>query len=321
MDFIGPLPNDQGFDCILSMTDRLGSDLKIIPTNMDISAPALAKLVFDHWYCDNGLPLEWVSDCDKLFVSDFWKTLNGLTGVKIKMSSSFHPETDGSSSNKTINQAIHFYVEWNQMGWVNALPKIRFDIMNSVHASTGLSMFELRYGSSPRVLPPLVGDINVKHCDPAESADDAESFLQSIALTVREARDNLTLAEVVQAYQADKNCGPCELFEEGNLVILSTYHRREVFKKSGEKRAAKFCAHFDGPYEVIQAFPETSHYTLDMPNQPNVLPSFYVDQLKRYVPNKASLFPGRERHMPELAIVDGQEEFFIERILDLRARG
>lgn len=48
MDFIGPLPVDQGFDCILTMTDCLGSDLKIIPTNLDISAPALAKLVFDH---------------------------------------------------------------------------------------------------------------------------------------------------------------------------------------------------------------------------------------------------------------------------------
>jgi hypothetical protein len=32
MDFIGPLPLDEGFDCILSMTDRLGSDVRIIPT-------------------------------------------------------------------------------------------------------------------------------------------------------------------------------------------------------------------------------------------------------------------------------------------------
>ena len=27
MDFIGPLPLDDGFDCILSMTDCLGSDI------------------------------------------------------------------------------------------------------------------------------------------------------------------------------------------------------------------------------------------------------------------------------------------------------
>ena len=33
MDFIGLLPLDDGFDCILSMTDRLNSDICIIPTH------------------------------------------------------------------------------------------------------------------------------------------------------------------------------------------------------------------------------------------------------------------------------------------------
>ncbi|KAJ3803723.1 hypothetical protein F5876DRAFT_13334, partial [Lentinula aff. lateritia] len=100
---------------------------------------------------------------------------------------------------------------------------------------------ELRYGRSPRVIPPLIVDDSASAGtkDPSQDAQDAREFLDGINLTVREAKDNLTLAKVVQAYQADKNRGPCELFEEGDLVMLSTYHRREVFKKAGEKRAAK----------------------------------------------------------------------------------
>ncbi|KAJ3803648.1 hypothetical protein F5876DRAFT_54270, partial [Lentinula aff. lateritia] len=49
-----------------------------------------------------------ISDQDELFVSDFWRTLNKLTGVKIKMSSFFHPKMDrlSKSSNKTINQSV-----------------------------------------------------------------------------------------------------------------------------------------------------------------------------------------------------------------------
>jgi len=45
-------------------------------------------------------------------------------GVKLKMSTAYHPETDGSSerTNKTVNQALQFHVECNQMGWVRALP-------------------------------------------------------------------------------------------------------------------------------------------------------------------------------------------------------
>ncbi|KAJ3893145.1 hypothetical protein GG344DRAFT_10228, partial [Lentinula edodes] len=111
--------------------------------------------------------------------------------------------------------------------------------MNSVNSSTGFSMFELRYGRCPRVIPPLINDNSVIGRKASQDALAAKKFLADITATVREARDNLTLAKVVQAYQADKNRGPCELFEEGDWVMLSTYHRREVFKKAGEKRAAK----------------------------------------------------------------------------------
>jgi hypothetical protein len=104
MDFIGPLPLDNNFDCILSITDRLGSDVRIVPTNSNINAEDLALVFFNNWYCENGLPENIVCDRDKLFVSKFWKALTKLTGIKLKMSSAYHPETDGSSerSNKTI---------------------------------------------------------------------------------------------------------------------------------------------------------------------------------------------------------------------------
>jgi hypothetical protein len=86
IDFIGPLPEDEKFNCILSMTDRSGSDVRIVPTRTNISAENAAALFFEHWYCENGLPLEIVSDRDKLFVSKFWKALHKLSGVKLKMS-------------------------------------------------------------------------------------------------------------------------------------------------------------------------------------------------------------------------------------------
>ena len=46
------------------MTDRLGSDVHIIPTTMKAIAEDTALLVFNHWYCENGLPLDFVSDRD-----------------------------------------------------------------------------------------------------------------------------------------------------------------------------------------------------------------------------------------------------------------
>jgi hypothetical protein len=124
IDFIGPLPEDSGYNCITTFTDRLGADFQLAATRTNITAEDFALLFFEKWYCENGLPLEIISDRDKLFVSKFWKALHKLTGVKLKLSTAFHPETDGTSerTNKTVNQCIRYHVARNQRGWVRALP-------------------------------------------------------------------------------------------------------------------------------------------------------------------------------------------------------
>jgi Integrase zinc binding domain len=112
MDFIGPLPIDDSFDCILTITDCLGCNICLVPTRCNITAEELAVIFFDNWYCKNGLPLNIACDHDKLFVSRFWSSLIKLTGVKLKMSSAYHPQTDGASkcTNKTVNQLLRYHV-------------------------------------------------------------------------------------------------------------------------------------------------------------------------------------------------------------------
>jgi Integrase zinc binding domain len=87
IDFIGPCPTDDGFDGIVTITDCLGADIHIAPTHMDITAECFTVQFFNLWYCENGLPLNIVSNRDKIFVSKFWKALMKLTGIKLKMSS------------------------------------------------------------------------------------------------------------------------------------------------------------------------------------------------------------------------------------------
>lgn len=47
VNFISHLPQDEGFDCIVTMTDRLGSDIRIIPTRTDITAEDFVVLFFN----------------------------------------------------------------------------------------------------------------------------------------------------------------------------------------------------------------------------------------------------------------------------------
>jgi hypothetical protein len=196
LDFVGPLPEDEGHNCILTLTNRLGSDIHLIPTRTDISTTKLAAIFFNEWYCKNGLPLELISDRDKLFISKFWKALHTLTGVHLKMSTVYHTQTDGVSecTNKTLNQCVQFCVEQNQKGWVCALPIIRFHIMSSVNALTGFSGFQLRMGQNPCIIPLLVPGMVSEETSETSAA---RSVISQIEADIAETKNALLGAKIL----------------------------------------------------------------------------------------------------------------------------
>jgi len=78
---------------------------------------------------------------------------------------------------------------------------------------------------------------------------------------------------------------------------------------------------FDGPYTIVSANPESSTYTLDLPDHTNVYPTFHVSELKRHVPNNAELYPSRELQRPAPFVTSsGTSEWEIDEILDKRTR-
>jgi hypothetical protein len=299
---------------------QIGSDVRIIPTNINITAEDLAVIFFNNWYCENGLPDDIVCDCDKIFVSRFWKALTKLSGVKLKMSTAYHPETDGSSerSNKTINQMLRYHVRRNQKGWVRALPRIRFQIMNTVNASTGFSGFQLHLGRSPRVMPQIVPNTLPLELQTAGNA--ASDIIRRLTDDVAEARDNLLLTKITQAYHTSASRAPDPMYNKGDMVMLSTANRRHEYKKKGEKRSAKFFPRWDGPYRIINSHPEASTYTLDI--RTNTYPVYHTAQLKKHHANDNNLFPSRQlAHPGPIVTSEGFEEYSVEEIIDSRRRG
>ena len=222
MDFIRPLPLDQGHDTILTITDRLRSDICIIPTSSSLTAKELAVLFFNKWYCENGLPSDIVSDRDKLFMSNFWKHLTILTGIKCKASTSFHPQSNRVSeqTNKTVNQCICFHIERNQKGWVHALPHIQFHIMSTTNESTGYTPFHLCFGCLPHILPPLLNP------PPNPSVDNISAcqVIKNLHTNIADAQDNLILTKISQSHFANPKCSDPPVFNISNKVMLSTLH-------------------------------------------------------------------------------------------------
>jgi hypothetical protein len=157
MDFIGPLPENNSYNSILTIADHLNSEYCFFSTRTDVSEKQLVLLFFDKWYCKNSLPAKLFSDHDKLFMSCFWHYFRLLMGIKYICSTLYHPQTNSASeqTNKILIQALRFHVEWNQKGWVAALPQIRFNLRCTINKSTGYTPFMLHHGRNPLILPLL----------------------------------------------------------------------------------------------------------------------------------------------------------------------
>ena len=104
--------------------------------------------------------------------------------------------------------------------------------------------------------------------------------------------------------------------------MLFTLHRRQEFKKKGEKQAAKFFSHFDDLYQIIDTHTASSNYTLELLNSPNTYPTYHASKLKPFLSNDPSLFPSRELLHPEPILTpDGIEEYLVDEIIDSRKCG
>jgi transposase InsO family protein len=101
MDFITGLPlSTEGFNTILTVVDRLSKERHYIPCTAGeegTSAEETAKLFLRWVYRTHGLPDSIVSDRGTQFVSLLWKSLCARLGISNKLSTAYHPQTDGQT--------------------------------------------------------------------------------------------------------------------------------------------------------------------------------------------------------------------------------
>jgi hypothetical protein len=143
------------------------------------------------------------------------------------------------------------------------------------------------------------------------------SIIAQIENDVADAKDALLGAKVMQAFFANKSHGPEDCYLVGDCIMHATLHCCRDFKAGDQSRIAKFFPHWDGSFTVTKAFPETSSYTLHLPNSLNVFPTYHASLLKQFNKNDASLFPLCELGCPGPVVTgDGLEEYHIKQIID-----
>ena len=107
-DFITKLLLAQGYNSILVVVDRFTKMAHFVPTTEKTMAEGLARLFRDNVWRLHRLPKSIISDRGPQFVAALMRELNEMLGIKTKLSTAFHPQTDGQT--ERMNQELEQYL-------------------------------------------------------------------------------------------------------------------------------------------------------------------------------------------------------------------
>ncbi|KAK8980504.1 hypothetical protein V6N11_081971 [Hibiscus sabdariffa] len=232
----------QGFCNLLSYRNGSGSTSPW--TLMDFSYQRLAELYVREIIRLHGVPNSIISDRDPRFISRFWKSLQTALGTQVKLSTSFHPQTDGQSErviqvveDKLRACVIEFYKSWEK-----SIPLVESAYNNSYQTSIKMAPFEALYGR--RCKTPLCW---------------------------------LELGE-------SKSLGPKVLRENEERVafihdrLKATFDRQKAyFGKKG-----KLSPRFIGPFEIIEVVGPVAYRLALPPEFSKIHNVFHVSMLRKY---------------------------------------
>lgn len=112
MDFVCGLPPSDGYTVIFVVVDRFskGAHFRALPSSY--TAYQVARLFVTLVAKLHGMPKSIISDRDPIFLSKFWQALFKACGTKLRMSTAYHPKSDGQTEvvNRTLQQYLMAFV-------------------------------------------------------------------------------------------------------------------------------------------------------------------------------------------------------------------
>lgn len=304
MDLISQLPRTaDGHDSILVIVCRLTKMVHIVATTTTCGALGVAKLYRDHVWKLHGVPKDIVSDRGKEFCNAFTAELYRLIGTQQKLSTAYHPQTDGQTErvNRVIEDMLRNYVGGKQDDWDEYLAAAEFAINNSYHESIGTTPFRLYTGRDPN-LPVTVKRANLPN---------AEKFADKMIKGLADAKKCLEAAKQRQKAYADIKRRHVE-FNIGDAVLLSSKNINIRMPQDGTK---KLLPKWIGPFTIIKEVNKVA-YKLELPDHMKRIHNvFHVSLLKHYHSD------GRVQPPPPPIEVEGEKYYLVDRILDHKFTG
>ena len=227
------------------------------------------------------VPKTIVSDRDAKFVSKFWESLQSALGTQLRLSTAFHPQTDGQSERtiQTLEDMLRCCVISWKGSWEDHLALAEFAYNNSYHSSIRAAPFEVLYGRKCR--SPLCWDAV------GERAILGPDWVQQTVARVAEVRKNLLAAQSRQKSYADVRRRDLE-FQVGDDVLLRVSPTKGVVR-FGTK--GKLSPRYIGPFPIVARIGSLA-YRLDLPeSMRGVHNVFHVSMLRKFLKDPEHVIP------------------------------
>jgi len=306
MDFVTGLPLSTDpvtkvkYDAIMVVVCRFTKYAEMLPFRRDYTATDLAHVFKDRIFRHHGIPKSIISDRDKLFTSNYWATFVAEIGIKRKLSTAYHPETDGQTerTNRTMKTYLKIYSNHQQNNWVSLLPMAQIAYNNKLSEATGKTPFFAYHGKHPNLF-----DVTY----PSMNAEAAHVEAEKIQTTYKEMRQSLEKAQNRRIETVNKKRKMAPQLKRGDKVYLLTKNLRT-------KRPSKGLDHVKvGPFLILSKHGATT-YTLDLPKDAKIHPRFHVKLLEPADPDTP--LQKTFRYEPE-----EETEYEVEALLDYREIG
>ena len=170
MDFITKLPKSKDpvtgitYNLIMVIVDRFTKYLIVVLFKETHTAEQLGHLLLDRLVRDHRVPIMIITDRDKLFTSNYWKTISAAMGTKPKMSTAYHPQTDSQTeqANQVLETYLQYYINQTHSNWVQLLPVAQLAINQHRSDSTKESLFFANFGQHVNIGMPSRASLNTE---------------------------------------------------------------------------------------------------------------------------------------------------------------
>jgi len=234
-------------------------------------------------------------------VAGLMRELNEMLGIKNKLSTAFHLQTDGQTErvNQELEQYLRMFIDHKQKQWPEWLGMAEFVYNNKMHSSTRTLPFKANYRQNPRM--GFKGRKKGKYAG-------AEKFIKKMKEIQEEAKAALGKAQADMKKYADRKRSDVEEYKVGDLVMLST---KDLKYQMVGRRTEKLTKRFVGPYR-IKKIASSNTIELELPSIVKIHPVVNVSRIRKYI----GQVEGQKKEQPLPVIIEEEKEWKVERILN-----